>query len=95
MQIFISDEATQWYQSELNLQKGDQVRFFARYGGVSTVQNGFSLGIQLDEPFTIGAKVEKNQILYFIEENDLWYFDQHDLYVNYNPKLDEPEYTFK
>ncbi|MEH6941747.1 HesB/YadR/YfhF family protein [Bacillus sp. JJ722] len=93
MNIHISDEAAQWYERELDLSKGDNVRFFARYGGVSTVQSGFSLGIQIEEPMTIGSSIEKNNIQYYIEERDLWYFDGRDLYVNYNAKQDEPEYS--
>ncbi|WP_042348682.1 HesB/YadR/YfhF family protein [Bacillus massiliigorillae] len=95
MKIYISEEAAAWYERELDLQKGDNVRFFARYGGVSTVQSGFSLGIQVEEPMTIGASAEKNEIQYYVEERDLWYFDNHDLYVDYNEKQDEPEYSVK
>ncbi|MGM9922759.1 MAG: HesB/YadR/YfhF family protein [Bacillus sp. (in: firmicutes)] len=95
MKINISDEAAKWYEQELNLQKGDNVRFFARYGGESTIHSGFSLGIELEDPIAIGASVKKNDIQYFIEENDLWYFNQHDLYVGYNAKQDEPEYMIQ
>ncbi len=95
LKINISDEAAKWYEQELNLQKGDNVRFFARYGGESTIHSGFSLGIELEDPIAIGASVKKNDIQYFIEENDLWYFNQHDLYVGYNAKQDEPEYMIQ
>lgn len=95
MNIHISDEAAEWYERELDLSKGDMVRFFARYGGVSTVQSAFSLGIQIEEPMTVGASVEKNSIQYYVEDRDLWYFDGRDLYVNYNHKQDEPEYSVK
>ncbi|WP_019241389.1 MULTISPECIES: HesB/YadR/YfhF family protein [Bacillus] len=95
MNIYISNEAAQWYENEFDLQEGDQVRFFARYGGVSTIQSGFSLGISVDEPNAIGAKIEKNNILYYIEENDLWYFDQHDLHVKFDTILEEPIFSFE
>ncbi|WP_050614906.1 HesB/YadR/YfhF family protein [Bacillus testis] len=95
MNIYITDQAATWYQDELGLKNGDSVRFFARYGGESTIQAGFSLGIQLEKPINAAAEVKKNNILYFIDESDLWYFDNKDLYVDYNAKKDEPVFTVK
>ncbi|MFC5734472.1 HesB/YadR/YfhF family protein [Cytobacillus gottheilii] len=94
MNIQVSDTAAQWYIKEMDLSKGDYVRFFARYGGCSTVQQGFSLGISNEEPYNTGASIEKDGITYFIEEKDLWYFDQHDLKVDYDEGADEPIYQY-
>jgi uncharacterized protein YneR len=94
MNLIISDEAASWYKDEMNLRDGDNVRFFARYGGSSKVQSGFSLGINNEEPFNSGTKVKKSGITFYIEENDLWYFDGHDLSVTLNEKLGEPEYHY-
>ena len=94
MNIGISDKAAAWFEEEMSLQKGDYLRFFARYGGCSTVQQGFSLGISNEEPIHIGTSAEKNGIVYYIEEKDLWYFDNHDLFVDFNVKMQEPEYKY-
>lgn len=50
MNLHINEEALKWYKDELDLKKGDQVRFFVRYGGCGNVQKGFSLGVSKDEP---------------------------------------------
>ncbi|PLR78582.1 hypothetical protein CU633_04970 [Bacillus sp. V3-13] len=94
MNIFVSDDAAEWYKQEMLLKDGDFVRFFARYGGCSTVQQGFSLGISNEKPLNIGAKTNKDGITYYIEEKDLWYFDDHDLRVEYNSEAEEPEYHY-
>lgn len=94
MNIYISDHAASWYEEEMHLKNGDFVRFFARYGGHSTVQQGFSLGISNEEPLDSVTKSVKNGITYYIEEKDLWYFDNHDLFVEFNKKADEPEYKY-
>lgn len=94
MKIHISDQAAVWYEQEMHLKNGDYVRFFARYGGCSTVQEGFSLGISNEEPLDSGSITVKNGISYFIEEKDLWYFDNHDLFVEFNEKADEPVYKY-
>ncbi|KAB7671117.1 HesB/YadR/YfhF family protein [Bacillus sp. B1-b2] len=94
MKIIISDKAAEWYKEEMLLQAGAYVRFFARYGGCSTVQQGFSLGISSEEPVNIGVSIEKNGIHYYIEEKDLWYFDDQDLYADFNEVANEPEYHY-
>ncbi|WP_445487168.1 HesB/YadR/YfhF family protein [Niallia sp. 03133] len=94
MKIFISDKAASWYKDEMLLKDGDYVRFFARYGGCSTVQQGFSLGISNEEPINIGVSTNKNGIQYYIEEKDLWYFDGNDLYAEFNADANEPEYQY-
>ncbi|MGG3470498.1 HesB/YadR/YfhF family protein [Neobacillus pocheonensis] len=95
MNIQISDFAAAWYKEELNLKNGDFVRFFVRYGGCSTVQSGFSLGVSTEEPVDIGAKTAMDDITFYIEEKDLWYFDDHDLFINYHSDYEEPVFEYK
>ena len=92
MKMHVSNDAAQWYQQEMNLKNGDYIRFFARYGGHSTIQQGYSLGLSNENPQTIGVKEEKSGITYYVEEKDLWYFDDQDFYVDYNTTLNEPEF---
>lgn len=95
MKITINDQAAAWYENEMDLSPGGYLRFFVRYGGFSTVQKGFSLGVSKDEPDHIGASSEKNGVTYYIEEKDLWYFDGHDLIVDFHPVGKEPEFKFE
>lgn len=95
MKIQISKDAAAWYKQELGLKNGDYVRFFARYGGCSTVQSGFSLGISNEEPTDIGVKVIEDGITFYIEEKDLWYFDDHDLMIEYQVKYEEPVISYE
>lgn len=94
MKIVVSDKAAAWYKDEMLLNEGDYVRFFARYGGCSTVQQGFSLGISNEKPVNSAVSTEKDGIRYYIEEKDLWYFDNNDLYANFNEAAQEPEYHY-
>ncbi|SFA89117.1 MULTISPECIES: HesB/YadR/YfhF family protein [unclassified Bacillus (in: firmicutes)] len=95
MNIIVSNEAANWYQNEIGLKEGDFVRFFVRYGGCSTVQKGFSLGVEKEAPIGLGAQTVVDGITYYIEEKDLWYFDGHDLEVNFNNKFEEPEFNYQ
>ncbi|MGE7184875.1 HesB/YadR/YfhF family protein [Peribacillus sp. NPDC006672] len=95
MKLTISDQAAKWYIDELGLQEGSHLRFYVRYGGHSTVQSGFSLGIMQEEPEAEAAVTTINEINFYVEEKDLWYFDGHDLLVTFNEKLAEPEFHYE
>ncbi|MFZ3587788.1 HesB/YadR/YfhF family protein [Bacillus sp. DJP31] len=95
MKLTIEDKAANWYLEELYLHQGDFIRFFVRYGGYGTVQSGFSLGVNKDTPDEIGLQVESKGITFFVEQKDLWYFDGHDLQVQYNDKYREPEFHYE
>jgi len=95
MKLTISDQAAKWYIDELGLQEGSHLRFYVRYGGHSTVQSGFSLGIMQEEPENAAAATTMNEINFYVEEKDLWYFDDHDLLITFNEKLTEPEFQYE
>ncbi|WP_144462341.1 HesB/YadR/YfhF family protein [Siminovitchia fortis] len=95
MQIKISDHAMEWFKDEMFLEKGDNVRFFVRYGGSSPLQEGFSLGMNKEEPMDPGVEYNKDGITFFIEERDLWYFKDHDLIVNVDENSDGPTYSYE
>lgn len=94
MDFQISNEAAAWYKNELGLNQGESVRFFARYGGTSTIQSGFSLGLSTEEPVDIGVATEQEGITFYIEEKDLWYFDGHDLKIELKTDVNEPVFHF-
>lgn len=94
MKIHISNEAAAWYKEEMLLKDGDYIRFFARYGGHSTVQQGYSLGLSNEQPNDIGVEEKKDGVTYYVEDKDLWYFDNNDLFVDFNPKIKEPEFRY-
>ncbi|WP_027409187.1 HesB/YadR/YfhF family protein [Anoxybacteroides tepidamans] len=95
MEITIQPKALAWYKEELNLQEGDFIRFFARYGGCSTAQKGFSLGIEKAAPSDPKAQTTVDGITFFIEDSDAWYFDGHNLIVRFNEQLNEPVFSLE
>ena len=94
MKITITEQAAAWYEKELQ-PDGGFVRFYVRYGGHSPVQSGFSLGVSLDAPEDLGASAEMNSVTYYVEANDIWYFDEHDLHIEYNEKYEEPIFRYE
>lgn len=93
MKLTMNENAAKWYIDELNLNQGDYVRFFVRYGGTGIV-SGFSLGVSNEAPVNPGIQTELNGVTFYVEEKDLWYFDEYDLNVKYNEKYSEPEFDY-
>ncbi|WP_017727504.1 HesB/YadR/YfhF family protein [Halalkalibacterium ligniniphilum] len=94
MNIVITKPAVQWFKDEFEIEGEQYIRFFARYGGCGSIQSGFSLGISLDIPKEIGAKEEIDNITFYVEKEDLWYFKGYDIKVKYSRKHGEIEFVY-
>ncbi|AMA71548.1 MULTISPECIES: HesB/YadR/YfhF family protein [Aneurinibacillus] len=92
MKLIIDPAAMEWFRKEMDVKKGDAVRFFVRLGGCSTVQSGFSLGIAKEQPKEIGVSTVEGGITFYIEKEDAWYLNNSDLVVTYNKERDEIEF---
>lgn|SRR5690625_4935402 len=94
VQIVISKDVAEWYKDELHLKDGDAIRFFVRYGGVGGNIAGFSLGVNVEKAKTPHKTVPISNIDFFIEESDIWYFEDKDLHVNLDETLNEPIFSY-
>lgn len=94
MKLMITEAALEWYKREMDLSEGDFVRFFARYGGESNLQAGFSLGMMVGSPSKPTIEVMNDGITFYVEREDEWYFDNHNLTVAYNDQRDELEFQY-
>ncbi|OXS79993.1 HesB/YadR/YfhF family protein [Domibacillus enclensis] len=94
MNITVTTDAKKWFKEEMQVKSGEAVRFYVRYGGSSPLHDGFSLGVAKDEPAEPAVSIVEDGITFFVEEKDIWYFDGHDLQVNYNESLQEPHYDY-
>lgn len=88
----ITDKAFTWFKDELNLEAGDNVQFFVRYGGFGQFQSGFSLGIAEKAPDEPAVSTDKEGVTFYVETKDEWYFDGKSFQVNYSD--DKGEITY-
>lgn len=95
MNIVISNRALTWFLDEMGVQSGDTIRFYPRYGGSSPFHQGFSLGMSKDDPLNPSTLLKHDGVTFFIEDDDLWFFNNHDLYVDFDQKLEELSYEYK
>ncbi|MFJ7666655.1 HesB/YadR/YfhF family protein [Lysinibacillus sp. NPDC097195] len=94
MNISLTDEALQWFKNEMEVETGDTIRFYARYGGSSPFHEGFSLGMTREEPLEIGVHTEADGVTYYIEDKDLWFFNDYNLHVDVDAQLYELKYDY-
>ncbi|WP_080844092.1 HesB/YadR/YfhF family protein [Cytobacillus gottheilii] len=95
MKIQISERALHWFKDEVGLEAGKKVRFYSQIYGTSPVQEGYALAFTIDsDSRNAVVETEADGITFFIEDADLWFFNGHDLHVDYNEKTDEVEYDY-
>ncbi|PKE19768.1 HesB/YadR/YfhF family protein [Macrococcoides caseolyticum] len=96
MNIYITDKANQWFKEEVGLESGDKVRFYSKIYGSSKVQENYSLAFTIDaDDDKAVATITEDGITYYVNEPDLWFFDGHDLYIEYDEQLEEVAYDYK
>lgn len=95
MKIIISEDAAKWFERDMEVVQGESVRFFARYGGSSPLHEGFSLGVTKEAPDEVAVEIVKDGVRYYIESRDEWFFDEHNLIVEVDQKLQELSYSYE
>ncbi|MBF6626549.1 HesB/YadR/YfhF family protein [Tuanshanicoccus lijuaniae] len=95
MNIIVSSQAAEWFKEEVGIREGAGIRFKSKIYGNSPVTEGFAIAMEADEPMNPIAKtVTENGLLFFVEENDEWFFNGHDLSVEFDEKRKEPKYRY-
>ncbi|GAF66629.1 hypothetical protein BTS2_3531 [Bacillus sp. TS-2] len=83
MTFILSNSAANLYIKEMTLNKGESLRFFVRIGGVGS--GGFSVGVMKEEPSDGALKIEHDKRIFFVEEDDFWYFNE--MSIDYDEDL--------
>lgn len=94
MKLTITPKAQTWFKQEVVLSEGQGIKFYGKVYGKTQVHEGFSVGMAVDIPESPLIEEKIDDLLFFIEEADEWFFKGYDLVVDYNPELDEPKYEF-
>ena len=94
MNIHVSENAVHWFRNEMEAASGDYVKFFARYGGSSPLHEGFSMGITKETPDELAVETVIDGVHFYVEERDLWFFDDHDLHVDTDSESEELAFRY-
>ncbi|MGX7203939.1 HesB/YadR/YfhF family protein [Enterococcus pingfangensis] len=94
MKLTITPQAQEWFKRELEFAEGQGIKFYGKVYGKTQVHDGFSVGMAVDFPESPLIEEKVDDLLFFVEEADEWFFKGFDLVVDYDAKLDEPKYEF-
>ncbi|WP_163970413.1 HesB/YadR/YfhF family protein [Oceanobacillus halotolerans] len=94
MNLNVTNEAANWYKEEMGVEEGDLVRIFVKlYGGIPTVFSNFFLGVSVGKDGDMAIQEEVEGITFYINSEDSWLLDDHDLIVKVED--DEPSFVFE
>lgn len=89
MKITVSNEAATWYKDEL-INDSPFIRFFPRYGGGGHIP-GFAIAVIDDKPEIALFQTTIDNITFYVEEKDAWFFDGISIDVGWDDILEEPK----
>ncbi|MGO4887638.1 HesB/YadR/YfhF family protein [Anaerobacillus sp. MEB173] len=75
MKLHVSQQAFDWFSKEFQFSDQKSIRLFPRYGGLGEKYNGYSVGISIENPIDCGMKFEIGNKTFYVEQVDLWFFN--------------------
>ena len=81
MKINVTEEALQFFKDEMEVEAGQTVRLFAKYGGSTDLTHGFSVGVITEDIDNAAVETEADGIRFVVAEQDEWLFQGQDVNV--------------
>ncbi|MGM0523195.1 MAG: HesB/YadR/YfhF family protein [Bacillota bacterium] len=97
MKLEVTDKAIQWFKEEVLVEEGSAIRFYVKIYGTSPIREGYALAFEVhDEAIEgpVGEKIEQSGLTFYVKEDDLWFFEGHNLVVDYDEKMEEVAYRY-
>jgi uncharacterized protein YneR len=94
MFISIDERATSWFTKEFEINKPFSIRMFPQYVGFGQKHKGYSLAFSAETPTNAGYTKEINGIYFFVEGNDVWFFEDTETSLSVDNLLDELQVTY-
>ncbi|MBV7508146.1 hypothetical protein KW850_23280 [Bacillus sp. sid0103] len=89
MFMFVDEKAATWFTKEFAINKPFFIRMFPQYAGFGIKHKGFSLAFSAESPVHVGYSYEINGITFFVEVNDVWFFEDTEVTLTIDENLDE------
>ncbi|MCM2533784.1 hypothetical protein NDK43_17050 [Neobacillus pocheonensis] len=95
MMISIDEKAFTWFKKEFVFDKSFSIRMFPQYAGFGQENKGFSLAFAAETPTNAGFIKEVNGITFYVEGNDVWFFEETETYLSADDLFDELQINYK
>lgn len=93
MNIELTDQAIKWFKEDYGVKEDEYIKFHPQIYGTSPVQENFALAFdKVDQVIDKGIIIDNDGVRCLVENDDLWFFDGHDLKVDYI--VDEDKLVF-
>ncbi|AIM17333.1 MULTISPECIES: HesB/YadR/YfhF family protein [Neobacillus] len=94
MLITIDEKAVSWFAMEFDYTKPFHIRLYPQYAGFGKKHKGYSLAFSTESPTNPAFTKEVNGIIFYFEENDLWFFEDTETHLSFNPLQNELQVTY-
>ncbi|BAM47930.1 hypothetical protein AXY_17980 [Amphibacillus xylanus NBRC 15112] len=95
MNIEATDRALKWFKEDYGVNESEYVKFYPQIYGTSPVQKNFALAfLKVDQPIGEAIIFERDKVRFLVEQDDLWFFDGHDLKIDYLEEQDEITFEY-
>ncbi|RSD25535.1 HesB/YadR/YfhF family protein [Mesobacillus subterraneus] len=84
MTILIDQHAYKWFEKEFDTPKPFYIRLYPQYAGFGDKNKGYSLAFALETPAIAAQQQEIDGITFYVESNDIWFFDDTDVEIKFN-----------
>jgi uncharacterized protein YneR len=95
MLISIDERAATWFKKEYEMQKPFTIRLYPQYAGFGEKHKGYSLAFSAELPSNAGYAKDINGITFYVEGNDVWFFENTETYLSVNDLSEEIFVTYK
>ncbi len=93
MNITLSPQALDWVNREF-APNGKNVRIYVKYGQ-SALHPGFTLGMTVESPRDVIVSQSFGDVTLFIKADDIWYFNDQNLYIHFDEKSEDVIFDIK
>ncbi|MGG5253389.1 HesB/YadR/YfhF family protein [Neobacillus sp. SM06] len=85
MFISIDENAFSWFAKEFELNAPFSIRMYPQYAGFGEKHKGYSLAFSCETPTNPEFTQEIKGITFYVEGNDLWFFNDAETYLTLDP----------
>lgn len=95
MFITIDEKAVNWFEKEFEFNVPFSIRMYPQYAGFGEKHKGYSLAFSIETPANAAFIQKVKGMDFFVEENDVWFFEDTETYLSVDQLLNELQVTYK
>ncbi|MEH7417724.1 hypothetical protein V7266_20855 [Neobacillus drentensis] len=95
MFISIDEKAALWFTKEFEMKEPISIRLYPQYAGFGEKNKGYSLAFSAEQSSDACYTQVLNGITFYVEGNDIWFFENTETYLTFDELLKEIQIYYK